>query len=92
MAIVVTIDLGNVDTSKVAPCTCSPDDGSFTCPREDECFDNWLIGVRVVTFLARWGGRQRPEVGVTCGYCGTPPEYHGDSDAGPMTVCPSRVF
>ena len=23
-----------------------------------------------------------------CGYCGQQPEEHGDSDDGPMTVCP----
>ena len=24
------------------PCTCSPGDGSETCPREDECYENYL--------------------------------------------------
>jgi hypothetical protein len=23
-------------------CTCKPDDGSRQCPREDECYENWL--------------------------------------------------
>lgn len=25
-----------------------------------------------------------------CGFCGQAPETHGDSDAGPMSVCPPR--
>lgn len=25
-----------------APCTCKPDDGSGRCPREQECYENWL--------------------------------------------------
>ncbi len=28
--------------------------------------------------------------GLTCDWCGLVPEEHGDSDAGPMTVCPPK--
>lgn len=44
-----------IDTSKVERCTCRVGDGTEVCDREDECFDNWLVGKRVVTFLARKG-------------------------------------
>ena len=27
-------------------CTCKPDDGSRQCPREDECYENWLDAQR----------------------------------------------
>lgn len=43
--------------------------------------------------MNRAGGSPEVTDGTTtalvCGFCKRPPEEHGDSDAGPMTVCPS---
>lgn len=30
--------------------------------------------------------------GLVCGFCGGQPEEHGDSDSGPMSVCPPTRF
>jgi hypothetical protein len=36
-------------------------------------------------------GYDAPEAAAhMCGFCFNPPEKHGDSDAGPMTVCPPK--
>jgi hypothetical protein len=31
---------------------------------------------------------ERAAISLICGFCFQAPEAHGDSDAGPMTVCP----
>jgi hypothetical protein len=28
-------------------CTCKPDDGSGHCPREQECYERWLLQARI---------------------------------------------